>query len=73
MSEANCGEPLALSATVSVPVRVPATVGVNATEMVQLAPAATLDPQFWVSTKSPEAAIDVMESADVPELVSVMD
>jgi hypothetical protein len=42
------GEPVALSATVSVPVRAPATVGVNVTEILHLAPAATLVPQLLV-------------------------
>lgn len=58
-------------ATVSVPVRVPAAVGVKVREIVQLAPAATLVPQVLVSAKSPDAEIDVMASAAVPELVSV--
>ena len=66
-----CGEPLALSATVRVPVRVPAAVGVNLTEMEQLPPEATLDPHVFVSAKSPEAVMDVMLRADPPELVSV--
>lgn len=38
----------ALSVTVSVPVRVPVAVGVKVTEIVQLAPAATLVPQVLV-------------------------
>jgi hypothetical protein len=66
-----CGELLALSVIVSVPVRLPAAVGVKVTEMVQPALAATLVPQLFVWAKSPEAAIDVMVSAAVPELVSV--
>jgi hypothetical protein len=40
--------------------------------MVQPAFAATLVPQLFVWAKSPDAAIDVMFSAAVPELVSVM-
>jgi hypothetical protein len=43
-----CGEPVALSVMVSVPVRVPVVVGVKVTEIVQLAPAATLVPQVLV-------------------------
>jgi hypothetical protein len=56
---------------VSVPVRLPAAVGVKVTEIVQPAPAATVVPQVFVSAKSPEAVIDVMDSPAVPELVSV--
>jgi hypothetical protein len=66
-----CGEPEALSVIVRLPLRVPPAVGANVTEMVQLAPTATLDPQVLVSAKSPEAAIDVMLRAVVPLLVSV--
>jgi hypothetical protein len=55
-----------------VPVRVPVAVGVKVTEIVHFAPAATELPQVCVSAKSPEALIDVMESAAVPEFVSVM-
>jgi hypothetical protein len=62
---------VALSVTVSVPVRVPAAVAVNVTEIVQLAPAATLDPQVLVSTKSPDAAIEVSVKAACPELVNI--
>jgi hypothetical protein len=40
---------LALSVMVSVPVRVPVVVGVNATPIVQLAPAASDVPQLVVS------------------------
>jgi hypothetical protein len=71
LSATVCGDPLALSVRVNVPGRVPLAVGANVTEIVQFAPAATLDPQLLVSPKSPEAAIDVTESAAVPELVSV--
>jgi hypothetical protein len=66
-----CGEPLALSVIVTMPVRVPAAVGVKVTEIVQLPPAATLDPQLLVSAKSPDAVIEVTDRAAVPELVSV--
>lgn len=59
-----------MSVIVTVPVRVPAVVGVKVTEIVQLAPAATLVPQLCVSAKSPEAAIDAMVRAALPELVS---
>ena len=64
-------ELLALSVIVSVPVRLPAAVGVKVTEILQLAVAARLLPQVLVSAKSPVAAIEVMVSAAVPELVRV--
>ena len=64
---------MALSVIVRVPVRVPVAVGLKVTEMLQLAPAATLVPQVLVSAKSPEAAIEVIESDAWPELVSVTD
>jgi hypothetical protein len=57
---------------VSVPARLPAAVGVKITEIKQLAPAATLVAQVFVSAKSPEAAIDVIARAEVPELVSII-
>src|SRR5204862_3254271 len=44
---------LALSVTVSVPLRDPAAVGVKVTLIVQFPPAATLDPQLLVCPKSP--------------------
>jgi hypothetical protein len=65
-----CGELPALSVIVTVPVRVPAAVGVKVTEIVQLAPAATPVPQLCVSAKSPEAAIDAIVRGALPELVS---
>lgn len=66
-----CGEPVTLSVIVTVPVRVPAAVGVKVTEIVQLPPAATLDPQFCVSAKSTDAVMEVTDRAAVPGLVSV--
>jgi hypothetical protein len=66
-----CGEPLALSVMVRVPVRAPVAVGVKVTEMEQVPPIARVEPQVWVCAKSPEAAIEVILSAAVPELVSV--
>lgn len=71
LSATVCGEPLALSVIASAPVRLPAAVGVKVTEMVQLALAVTLVPQVFVWAKSPDATIDVMTRAAVPELVSV--
>jgi hypothetical protein len=44
---------------VSVPVRVPAAVGVKEITMVQLAPTAMLVPQGFCCAKSPEAVIEL--------------
>src|SRR5436305_14313851 len=56
--------------------RTPAAVGVNVTEIVQLPPAATLDPQVLVWAKSPlfvpVIAILVMLSAALRGLFNVM-
>jgi hypothetical protein len=65
------GEPLALSVIINDPVRLPATVGVKITEIMQAVPTATFVPQVFVWAKSPDAAIDVMVSGAVPELFSV--
>jgi hypothetical protein len=43
-----CGLPAALSVILSAAVRVPATVGLNLTKMLQLAPTASELPQLWV-------------------------
>ncbi len=59
-----------MSVIVSAPLRIPAAVGVNVTEIMQPALAATLVPQLLVWAKSPDAEIDVIDSAAVPELVS---
>lgn len=67
-----CGLPVALSVTVIVPGWLPVAVGVNITVMEQLAPAATEVPQVLVWVYGALAAILVMLSAAVPELVSVM-
>src|SRR5437016_2908473 len=71
LSDTVCGLPVALSAIVTAPVRVPVAVGVNVTPMVQLAPAASDAPQVLVSAKSPLAAILVMLRAALPVLVRV--
>lgn len=68
VSDTVCGDPVALSVIVRLPVRLPPAVGVNVTETVQFAPMATLVPQVLVSAKSPEAAMDEMLSAAEPEL-----
>jgi preprotein translocase subunit SecB len=51
-----CGEPVALSATLTAAVNAPDATGVNFTVIVQLALAATLAPQVSVSEKEPELA-----------------
>jgi hypothetical protein len=51
-----CGALLAPSFTLNVAVRVPVACGVNATETVHLAFAATLPPQAFVTEKSPGSA-----------------
>ena len=60
-----------MTVMVRAPERLPAAVGVKVTEMVQFAPAAKLDPQVLVSAKSPDAMMELMESAPDPEFVSV--
>jgi len=73
VSEIVCGLLEALSVSVSVPVRVPAAVGVNFTLIVQLAPAATELPQVPspAKAKSPlKAALNVRVA--LPVLVSVV-
>ena len=61
--------------TFKVPVSVPDAAGVNVMLRLQLAPAATLDPQVLVSAKSaalvPVSVTLVMESAAAPVFVSV--
>ena len=70
-----CGEPVALSVTVSVALKLAAEAGVNVTEIVQLAPAASEAPQVLVWAKSatfvPETAMPVIAKAALPVLVSV--
>jgi len=69
-----CGELAALSVMVMDAVRAPAAVGLNATLIVQFAPAATV-PHVLVSTKSPPfvpvTATEVTKSATLPLFVSV--
>lgn len=60
-----------MSEIVNAPVRFPAAVGVKVTEIAQLALAATLLPQEFVSAKSPDALIVAMASGAVPPFVSV--
>jgi hypothetical protein len=68
---------VALSATLSVALRVPVAAGVKVTLIVQLEPAATLDPQVLVCVKSlalvPETETLVTLNAAFPLLVRVTD
>ena len=64
-----CVAGLALSVMVTAPVRVPAAVGLKVTLRVQLAPAATLEPQVLVWEKSPLAVMLVMLRAALPVLL----
>jgi hypothetical protein len=69
------GLPVALSTMVTAAARVPAAVGLNVTEIVQDAPAATLEPHVFVWAKSalfvPVTAMLVMVSTALPVFVSV--
>ena len=71
LSVALCGFPAASSETLTEPVRVPPAVGVNVTLMLQCAPAVRLEPQLFVSAKSPVAPIAEMFNVALPEFVSV--
>ena len=66
-----------MSVTTMDAARLPLAEGVKVTLMVQLAPAATLDPQLLVWAKSsalaPETAMLVMLKATLPELVRMTD
>src|SRR5439155_5732530 len=70
-----CGLPGALSVMVKAPERLPPPVGVKVTLMVQLAPAARLEPQVLVSAKSaasaPETAMLEIARLALPVLVSL--
>ncbi len=66
-----CGLPVALSVTESVPLAFPAVVGAKLTLIVQELPAATLEPQVFVSEKPALVVIPEMLSAAVPLLLSV--
>lgn len=73
LSCAVCGEVAALSLTVSVPDSAPSTVGVNVTEMLQLASDAKVCGEmghFEVAAKSPDAEILLMVSGDDCVLVN---
>jgi hypothetical protein len=71
-----CGEPVALSATEREPVKEPAAVGLNSTEIVQLAPAAN-EVEHVVADFTNELAFvpvkvsEVRVTADVPVFLTV--
>ena len=66
-----CGLPLALSVTLTVPVMVPTAVGAKLTVIVQLLPAARLEPQVLVTVYFLLMVMLVIVSAAVPVLVRV--
>ena len=70
-----CGLPLALSVTDSAALRPPAAVGLKVILIVQLAPAARLEPQLFVCAKSPlfvpVSAMPLIERLAFPVLFSV--
>jgi hypothetical protein len=67
-----CGDPVALSATLSVPVTVPAAVGVKLTEIEQLPLAASVVPQVVAWEKAlPERLIAIPVRVAVPGFESV--
>jgi len=76
VSVAVCGDPLALSATEIAALRLLAAPGVNVTEMVQLAPAASDVLQLLLSPKllalAPVTEMPVIVSAAVPGFDSVI-
>ena len=66
LSVAVCGEPVALSATETVAAKLATEPGVNVTEIVHVAPAASDPPQVFVSAKSVGFAPPIV----IPEIVS---
>jgi len=70
VSESTVGEPVALLATLTDPLREPGVDGWNVAVTVHDAPTARLEPQLFVCEKSPDAAIDEMLAAAVPVFFS---
>jgi len=70
-----CGEPAALSATETVAAKLVAEAGVKVTEMEQLAPAASVEPQALVCAKSlglgPPMLMPLIFSTALPVFLSV--
>ena len=73
LRETVCGLPDALSVTEIEPFKLPEPPGVKVTVMVQFAPGARVTPQLSDCAKFALAAMLVMLSVAVPELVSVVD
>ena len=69
-----CGDPATLSVIVTAAVNAPTAVGAKCPWIVQVAPAARLDPQLLPNTKdeapAPVTAMLVIDNADSPLLVS---
>src|SRR5690349_8225878 len=63
-----CGLPASTSVKTSVPLRMPATVGVNVTVTAQLSPGSRLTPHVVVWVKSPVTAIPLIASGVAPAL-----
>ena len=68
-----CGLPRALSLIETLLLKSPSVVGVKVTLIVQVAPAATLEPQVLVWRKGGATATPFMWSPAEPVLLSVMD
>ena len=63
--------PFPLSVTVRVPVNAPVSVGVKLTSIVQLAPAARLDPQLFVWLKLAVIVMLLIVNVALPLFVNV--
>jgi len=70
-SATRCGLPVAVLATLSVPDRAPAAIGVKVTFIVQEAPDATEAGQLFVTAKSPLVVMEEIAIDPAPGLVSV--
>jgi hypothetical protein len=75
LNRIECGDPAALSVMATVALRLPPAVGLNVTEMLHWAPAASDAPQVVVFVKSvaltPPMEMPLIASEPVPELVKV--
>lgn len=76
VTTADCGEPVALSATEMAAVRLPVAPGMNETVIVQVAPTASEEPQLFDCPKLlalvPVTEMPVMVSAAVPGFDNVI-
>jgi hypothetical protein len=71
LRETVCGLPAALSVTESVPLALPAALGVNVTLIVQELVAASVAPQLFIWAKPALAEIPEIVSAAIPLSVRV--